>query len=139
MIEGQKPGVAEAASPDPEVTPKVKRRSFSASYKKKILAEVDAAAGNGGIGEILRREGIYSSTLTNWRKERDAAVDDAFSRKRGPEPKHNPLSGENEKLRRQNQRLQEELRKAELIIDVQKKVAMLLGRPLLPVPDSENS
>lgn len=139
MIEGQKSGVAETASPDPEVTPKAKRRSFSASYKKKILAEVEAAAGSGNIGEILRREGIYSSTLTSWRKERDAAVDGAFSRKRGPEPKHNPLTGENEKLRRQNQRLQEELRKAELIIDVQKKVAMLLGRPLPPVPDSENS
>lgn len=139
MIEGQNSGLAESSSPDPEVTPKAKRRSFSASYKRKVLAEVEAAAGSGGIGEILRREGIYSSTLTNWRKERDAAVDDAFSRKRGPEPKRNPLSGENEKLRRQNQRLQEELRKAELIIDVQKKVAMLLGRPLPPVPDSENS
>lgn len=139
MIEGQKTGLAETESPDPEVTAKAKRRSFSALYKKKILAEVEAAAGSGNIGEILRREGIYSSTLTNWRKERDAAVDGAFSRKRGPEPKRNPLSGENEKLRRQNERLQEDLRKAELIIDVQKKVAMLLGRPLPPVPDSENS
>ena len=122
MIEGQKPGFPGGASRDPEVMPKARRRSFSASYKKKILAEVDSAAGSGGIGEILRREGIYSSTLTNWRKERDAAVEDVFSRKRGPEPKRNPLSGENEKLRRQNQRLQEELRKAELIIDVQKKL-----------------
>jgi transposase-like protein len=122
---------------DPEVTPKAKRRSFHAAYKKKILAEVDAAAGSGGIGEVLRREGLYSSTLTAWRKERDAAVDGAFSQKRGPEPKRNPFTSENEKLRRQNQRLQEELRKAELIIDVQKKVAMLLGRPLPPVPDSE--
>jgi transposase-like protein len=139
MIEGQKAVLAGTESPDPEVTPKAKRRSFSASYKKKILAEVEAAAGTGNIGEILRREGIYSSTLTSWRKERDAAVDGAFSRKRGPEPKRNPLTGENEKLRRENQRLQEELRKAELIIDVQKKVATLLGRPLPPVPGSENS
>ena len=99
MIEGQKSGLAAAESPDPEVTPKAKRRSFSAPYKKKILAEVEAAAGTGNIGEILRREGIYSSTLTSWRKERDAAVDGAFSRKRGPEPKRNPLTGENEKLR----------------------------------------
>jgi transposase len=67
------------------------------------------------------------------------AVDSAFAQKRGPEPKRNPLTAENEKLRRQNQRLQEELRKAEIIIDVQKKVAMLLGRPLPRVPDSENS
>lgn len=100
---------------------------------------MDAAAGTGNIGEILRREGIYSSTLTAWRKERDAAIHSAFSQKRGPEPKHNPFTAENEKLRRQNQRLQEELRKAEIIIDVQKKVAMLLGRPLSPIPDSENS
>lgn len=128
-----------AGSPDPEVTPKAKRRSFSAAYKKKILAEVDAAAGTGNIGEILRREGIYSSTLTGWRKEREAAVDTAFSQKRGPEPKHNPLTAENEKLRRRNQRLEEELRKAEIIIDVQKKVAMLLGRPLAPVPENGNS
>lgn len=112
---------------------------FSATYKKKILAEADAAAGSGNIGELLRREGIYSSTLTRWRREREAAVEAAFSQKRGPEPKHNPFSTENEKLRRHNQRLQEELRKAEIIIDVQKKVAMLLGRPLPPVPDSENS
>ena len=123
---------------DPEVIAKAKRRSFSAAYKTKILAEVEAAAGSGNIGEILRREGIYSSTLTGWRKERDAAIHSAFSQKRGPEPKNNPFTAENEKLRRQNRRLEEELRKAEIIIDVQKKVAMLLGRPLPPIPDSEN-
>ena len=123
---------------DPEVIAKAKRRSFSAAYKTKILAEVEAAAGSGNIGEILRREGIYSSTLTGWRKERDAAIHSAFSQKRGPEPKNNPFTAENEKLRRRNQRLEEELRKAEIIIDVQKKVAMLLGRPLPPIPNSEN-
>jgi transposase len=139
MIDGQTVGISELGSPDPEVTPKAKRRSFSASYKKRILAEVDAAVGSGSIGEILRREGIYSSTLASWRKERDSAIDSRFSQKRGPESKRNPLTAENEKLRRQNLRLQEELRKAEIIIDVQKKVAMLLGRPLPPVPDSENS
>ncbi len=139
MSDGQKAGLSVTATPDPEVTPKAKRRSFNASYKKKILAEVEAAAGSGSIGEILRREGIYSSTLTSWRKERERAVDRAFSQKRGPEAKRNPLTSENEKLRKQNQRLQEELRKAEIIIDVQKKVAMLLGRPLAPMPGSENS
>ena len=133
MNPGQQTG-----SPDPEVTPnKARRRSFSASYKKKIVAEVEAA-GSGSIGEILRREGIYSSTLTRWRKEREAALEGVFAKKRGPEPKNNPFTAENEKLRRQNQRLQEDLRKAEIIIDVQKKVAMLLGRPLPPVPDNEN-
>lgn len=124
---------------DPEVTAKAKRRSFSAEYKKKILAELDAASGTGAIGELLRREGLYSSTIAYWRKERDSAIHSAFSQKRGPEPKHNPFSSENEKLRRQNQRLEEELRKAELIIDIQKKVATLLGRPLPPIPAGGNS
>ena len=78
--------------------------------------------------EIQRREGIYSSTLTSWRKEPEAAIDAVFSRKRGPEPARNPLTAENEKLRRQNQRLQEELRKAEIIIDVQKKCPVV-GSP----------
>lgn len=138
MSEGQKVVEVAAGSTDPEVTPKAKRRSFRAAYKKKILAEVDAAAGTGGIGEILRREGIYSSTLTGWRKEREAAIDTAFTQKRGPEPKHNPLAGENEKLRRRNQRLEEELRKADIVIDIQKKVGMLLGRPLSQAPDGES-
>jgi transposase-like protein len=121
---------------DPEVTPRAKRRSFSAEYKKKILEQADVALETGGIGDLLRREGLYSSTLANWRKERDAAIHGAFTRKRGPAANRNPLTAENEKLRRQDQRLQEDLRKAELIIDVQKKVAMLLGRPLPPVPDN---
>ncbi len=103
------------------------------------MAEADGAAGSGGIGEVLRREGIYSSTLTRWRRERDTAVESAFSQKRGPEPKHNPLTAENDKLRRQNQRLQEELRKAEIIIEAQKKLSLLLGRPLPALPDNENS
>jgi transposase len=137
MSEGQRPAVLMGELSNSEVMAKAKRRSFSAVYKRKILAEMDAAAGTGGIGQILRREGIYSSTLANWRKERAAAVEGAFSQKRGPEAKHNPLSAENEKLRRQNHRLQEELRKAEIIIDVQKKVAMLLGRPLPPDPSNE--
>jgi transposase len=77
--------------------------------------------------------------LTGWRKERDAAVDSAFSQKRGPEAKRNPLTAENEKLRKQNQRLQEELRKAEIIIDVQKKLSLLLGGMPAPLPGSENS
>ncbi len=104
-----------------EVIAKAKRRSFSATYKKKILTEIDAAAASGTIGEVLRREGLYSSTVTRWRRERDTAVHKAFSQKRGPEPKHNPLQAENEKLRRQNVRLQEELRKAEIVIAIQKK------------------
>jgi transposase-like protein len=125
-----------ASSPDPEVPAKAQRRKFSAEDKKRILDEIERAAGHGGIGAVLRREGIYSSTLHSWRKERDAAVRQAFSRKRGPRTERNPLAGENEKLRRQNQRLQEELEKAHIIIDVQKKVAKLLGHP---IPETEKS
>ena len=126
-----------ASSPDPEVPEKAQRRKFSAEDKKRILEEVDRATGHGGIGAVLRREGIYSSTLHGWRKERDAAVHKAFSQKRGPQPRRNPLAGENEKLRRQNQRLQEELEKAHIVIDVQKKVAKLLGRPIPEIPGAE--
>jgi transposase len=119
-----------ASSPDPEVPAKAQRRKFSAEDKKRILEETDRALGHGGVGAILRREGIYSSTLHAWRKERDAAVRKAFSQKRGPQPRRNPLASENEKLRRQNQRLQEDLEKAHIVIDVQKKVAKLLGDPI---------
>ena len=126
-----------ASSPDPEVPEKAQRRKFSAEDKKRILEEVDRATGHGGIGAVLRRQGIYSSTLHLWRKERDAAVHKAFSQKRGPRAQRNPLAGENEKLRRQNQRLQEELEKAHIVIDVQKKVAKLLGRPIPEIPSTE--
>ena len=111
---------------------------FFTQYTAIVRIEPFYPEGTGSIGEILRREGIYSSTLTSWRKERDAAMDGAFSQKRGPEPKRNPLTSENEKLRRRNQRLEDDLRKAELIIEVQKKLAMLLSRPLPPTPDTGN-
>src|SRR5204863_9077428 len=102
-----------------------------------VLDEVDRASGRGGVGAVVRREGIYASTLFAWRKERDAAGHKAFSQKRGPRTQRNPLTGENEKLRRQNQRLQEELEKAHIVIDVQKKVAKLLGYPIAEVPNGE--
>jgi transposase-like protein len=126
-----------ASSPDPEVSAKAQRRKFGAEDKKRILEETDRSVEHGGVGAILRREGIYSSTLHGWRKERDAAVHKAFSQKRGPQAQRNPLASENEKLRRQNQRLQEELEKAHIVIDVQKKVAKLLGRPIPETPQEE--
>ncbi len=137
MSESKIAVAVEASRPDPEVPAKARRRKFSAEDKQRILQEVERASERGGIGAVLRREGIYSSTLHGWRKERDAAVQQAFSRKRGPRPQQNPLAGENEKLRRQNQRLQEELEKARIVIDVQKKVAQLLGRPLPEIPDPQ--
>ncbi len=118
--------------PDPEVVAQAKRRRFSADYKQRILAEVDQAKGSGGSGALLRREGLYSSLLTTWRRERKAGALQALApRKRGPKSKRDPVAEENQQLSLQNQRLTEELRKAEIVIDVQKKVAALLGRPIL--------
>jgi transposase-like protein len=108
-----------------------KRRRFTAEYKLRILQQVDRARGSGGIGALLRREGLYSSVLATWRREREAGVRQALApQKRGPKSKYNPLAEENQQLRRENQRLTEELRKADIVIDVQKKVAALLGRPI---------
>ena len=125
-----------ASRPDPEVVAKAKRRTFTAEYKHRILQEADSAAATpGGVGALLRREGLYSSHLVSWRRERRAGVLEALKpRKRGPRSERNPLAEENQKLRRQVGQLTEKLRKAEIIIDVQKKVAALLGHPL---PDED--
>jgi transposase len=126
--------------PNPEVVAKPRRRTFTAEYKQRILTEADAARFSGTIGALLRREGLYSSHLVTWRQERDAGILEALTpQKRGPKSKRHPLEEENQKLRRQNERLTEELRKAEIIIDVQKKVAALLGRPILTPDPEENS
>jgi transposase len=124
--------------PDPEVLPTAKRRAFTAEYKLGILAEADAAAAHpGGIGALLRREGLYSSHLVTWRRERQAGMLKGLTpHKRGPKSKRNPQDEEMQKLRRENQRLTEELRKAAIVIDVQKKVGALLGWPL-PKADPE--
>lgn len=124
---------------DPEVTAKARRRSFTPAYKKQVLAAADKAAETGGIGALLRREGLYSSTLTRWRRERDEAVRNAFSGKRGPQPERSPLAAENHKLRRRNEQLEEELRKAQIIIEVQKKVASLLAPGNRAMPEPGNS
>src|SRR5258705_868290 len=126
-----------SARPDPEVVAKPKRRTYTAEYKQRILAEAEtAAATRGGLGALFRREGLYSSLLTYWRRERADGILEALTpRRRGPKSKRNPLEEENQKLRRQNARLSEDLRKAHIIIDVQKKVAALL-RDTTPEPDS---
>ncbi len=126
--------------PDPEVVADAKRRTFSAEYKQRILAEADAATEPGAIGALLRREGLYSSHLVTWRREREAGIRKGLTpRKRGPKSRRNPQEDELQKLRRENQRLTEELRKAEIIIDVQKKVAALLGRPTPATGPEEKS
>ena len=118
--------------PDPEVVAAAKRRIFTAQYKQRILAEADAAAARpGAIGALQRREGLYSSHLVTWRREREAALLQGLApHKRGPKSKRDPQQEELQKLRWENQRLTEELRKAEMVIDVQKKVGALLGWPL---------
>jgi transposase len=119
------------ARPDPEVAAKAGRRHFNAEYKQGILREVDRCRDEGAIGALLRREGLYSSHLTTWRRQRDQAVQAALApHKRGAKPARNPLMEEMEKLRRENARLAQQLEKAEIIIDVQKKVSSLLGIPL---------
>jgi transposase len=128
-----KTGAVPAPRPDPEVVAHAKRRRFTAEYKLRILLAADQLKGSGGVGAMLRREGLYSSVLTTWRRERDAGALQALTpQKRGPKTKIDPLTEENRQLRREIERLSEELHKADIVIDVQKKVAALLGRS---VPD----
>ena len=117
--------------PDPEVVAQAKRRRFTADYKQRILAQADQAKGSGGVGALLRREGLYSSLLTAWRQEVQTGIRQALTpQKRGPKSQRDPLQEENQKLQKENARLVEELRKAAIVIDVQKKVGALLGWPI---------
>jgi transposase len=114
--------------PDPEVVPKAERRRFSAEYKLRILAEADACKERGEIGALLRREGLYHSHLDKWRQQRHrSALQGLAPHKRGPKP--DPQAAEIVRLRRENERLQQRLQRAETIIEVQKKLAALLGLP----------
>ena len=111
---------------DTEVVAKAQRRQYTAEYKLRILRELEDSTGSGEIGALLRREGLYSSHLTKWRRQRERGeLEGLGPQKRGP--KADPQAVELAKLQREYERLRERLRKAELIIDVQKKVAQLLG------------
>jgi transposase-like protein len=120
---------APAARPDPEVVPAAKRRTFSNAEKLRILAAADACQAPGDIGALLRREGIYSSHLATWRKQRQAAAaPQLLERKRGP--KVDASTAQERKVRdleAEVTRLRDKLAKADLIIDVQKKLSTLLG------------
>ena len=120
--------------PDPEVPERPVRRRFSARYKLDILAQIDAAE-PGGIGAILRREGLYSSHLVDWRRARDRGALEALARPSG-RPRPNPLVKEVDRLTRQNARLSGRLATAERIIEIQSKVSELLGIP--PAQPSED-
>ena len=133
------PAPAVPPRPDPEVVADAKRRTFPADYKLRILKAADAAKGTpGGVGALLRREGLFSSHLTTWRREQQANLLQALAPKtRGPKSKRDPQAEEMEKLRREIQRLTESLRRAEIVIDVQKKVGALLGWPLPADPEEK--
>lgn len=128
------------APPDPEVVATARRRSFPAAEKLRILAAADACTQPGEIGALLRREGIYSSSLSQWRKQRDKGAITALKpQKRGR--RADPVRAEsrrNEALTREVATLRRQLAQAELIIDVQKKVATLLGMSTMPANGEES-
>lgn len=123
--------------PDPEVVARPKRRRFTAEYKLRILREADGCKQPGEIGALLRREGLYSSHLVQWRRQREQAAHTQLkSRKRGPKAKvHDPRV---KQLERENARLQRRLKRVALLLDIQKKVGALLGIPLKNLDDVEN-
>jgi transposase-like protein len=128
------------AIPDPAVSEKPVRRRFTAEYKLRILCEADRCAAPGQLGALLRREGLYSSLLSTWRQQRDQGTLAGLTPKRRGR-KANPdaaLIAENERLKRETQRLAAKLRQAETIIEVQKKLSEILGIPL-PPPDNSGS
>jgi hypothetical protein len=141
--QGARRATAEAAStaaPDPEVVATAKRRQFSGGEKRRILNAADRCAQPGELGALLRREGIYSSMLATWRKQRAQAEDTALAvRPRGRKP--DPVSASTrkvEQLQRDNDRLRRRLAQAHTVIEVQKKLCTLLGLPAADEPDETN-
>lgn len=133
---------ARSAVPERATTPeRPKRRTFTAEYKLEVVRDADdaLASGNAGaVGALLRREGLFSSHLTLWRRERDAGeLAGLTPKKRGRKPRENPLTEEVARLERELANVKRELHKANAVIDVQKKLAMLLGETL-SVPTAED-
>ena len=121
---------------DPEVVVKAQRRQFTAAYKQRILQEADACTRPGDIGALLRREGLYSSHLNTWRHQRVRGEQQGLTpAKRGR--KADPQAAENARLQRETERLKAQLVRAELIIEVQKKVSQLLGLPEIPPSEGQ--
>jgi transposase-like protein len=130
VVNGTRPTMRQES--DPQVVPKAERRRFSAEYKLRILAEADSCAEHGQLGALLRREGLYSSHLTTWRRQRNQGT---LGQKRGRKP--DPQAAEIARLQRENEQLRNRLERAEHIIDVQKKLAQLLGTMPEKTPKSE--
>lgn len=126
--------------PDPEVPEKARRRKFSVEYKLRILREADECP-EGEIGSLLRREGLYSSHLSNWRLQRETGILEGLSpRKRGRKQKPKDSAAERvAELERENRKLKQRLSQAETIIEFQKKVSDILDIPLKSPPEIEES
>jgi transposase len=124
--------------PDPEVVPRARRRRFSATYKLRVVGEADACTRPGEIGALLRREGLYSSHLVEWRRARDQGQLEALApKRRGPKPDPARAASKREQqLERENVRLRKKLETAETIIDVQRKLSRLLG---IEMPETSGS
>ncbi len=137
-VTGRRPEVVVVA--DPEVPEKARRRRFTAEYKLRVLQEADACNEPGEIGAVLRREGLYSSHLVVWRRQRaEGTLQGLRPRKRGRKPQpRNPLAKKVAELERENKRLERRLKQAEIIIDVQKKVSQILGVPLSDEPKGDD-
>ena len=116
---------------DPELVEKPRRRTFSATYKLAIVREADACSKSGEIGALLRREGLYTSHLSTWRKQRDIGALDALSKRRGRRGR-DPRDVEMDRLRRRAERAEAELATARKVIEVQGNVSALLGDLLKP-------
>jgi transposase len=133
---GERSGVApssgrRAATPDPELVERPSRRRFTAEYKLRILQAADACSQPGEIGALLRREGLYTSHLSAWRRQRDEGALVALARPRGRRKPH-PLEVENTELRRRLEKAEADLTKARKVIEVQGNVSALLGELLAP-------
>jgi transposase-like protein len=133
---GERKGIDRAQAtgegvPDPELVERPRRRRFSAEYKLAILREADACGKPGEVGVLLRREGLYSSLLTEWRRARDSGALQALERPRG-RPKADPRDAQMAALRRRAERAEAELEKARRVIEVQANVSALLGELLEP-------
>jgi transposase len=122
------PPAAVESAPDSEVTAKKRRRKLTAAYKLKILQKIDELTEPGQIGALLRREGLYSSNVASWRKQRDQGILQVMTpKKRGRKKTKNPMSDKVARLTRENEKLRKKLWQAEQIIEVQKKISEILG------------
>lgn len=124
-------------APDPQVPEKARRRRFTASYKLEILRAADRCSAPGEVGSLLRREGLYSSHLVEWRRQRERGTLAALApRKRGRMARPvNPQAVRIAELERENQRLRRKLEQAQTIIEVQKKLSEILGLPVAKTPE----